>query len=100
MAVQPRILPFSFGDSPIFAGQSVQVSCFVTEGDHPLNISWHFDSSHNFDTLGIITSKIGKKTSLLSIDFVTAQHTGKYICTASNHAGFSQFSAFLKINGN
>lgn len=92
-------MPFSFGESPIFAGQSIQVFCSVTEGDLPLKITWIFEKSSKLDELGIITSLIGKKTSMLSIDSVGSEHTGKYTCIAENRAGLVEFSDNLIING-
>lgn len=93
-------MPFSFGESPIFAGQSVQVTCFVTEGDQPIDISWDFSETDSIEKLGIITTKIGIKASFLNIDYVDSQHSGNYSCTARNSAGVSIYSATLNINGN
>jgi hypothetical protein len=92
-------MPFSFGDSPIFAGQSAQVSCFVTEGDQPLKITWTLSSNIDINRLGISTTKLGSKTSVLSIDYVDSQHSGTYTCIAENSAGSSKFSTDLEIHG-
>nr|XP_024214183.1 Down syndrome cell adhesion molecule-like protein Dscam2 isoform X32 [Halyomorpha halys] len=96
--VIPRLMPFSFGESPIFAGQSIQVICSVTEGDPPLTIRWTFENENIVDEMGISTTNIGMKSSILSIDSVTFEHSGKYTCYAENRAGIVEYSAMLKIN--
>lgn len=104
-SVAPAINPFSFGTSSIFAGQSLQLTCFVVDGDLPLQISWSFhhkNSSENFlqsSNLGIRTMEAGPKTSLLFIDSVTAEHQGIYTCTAKNPARLVNFSTTLNVNG-
>lgn len=95
----PRLMPFSFGESPIFAGQSIQVFCSVSEGDVPLTIRWTFENENIVDEMGISTTKIGMKSSILSIDSVTFEHSGKYTCYAENRAGIVEYSDVLKING-
>lgn len=99
MAVAPRLMPFSFGESPIYAGQSIQVFCSVVEGDVPMRITWSFEKSKDLNELGIITSMIGTKTSMLSIDSVGSEHSGNYSCIAENRAGLVKYSDVLKING-
>ncbi|KAF6210674.1 hypothetical protein GE061_013781 [Apolygus lucorum] len=96
--VLPKIMPFSFGDDPVFAGQSLQAACFVIEGDHPLQIMWEFNGTRSFDDLGVITSNVGKKTSLLNIESVDSEHAGTYSCVAKNRAGEVRVSSSLNIN--
>lgn len=98
--VLPRIVPFTFGESPIFAGQSAQVTCFVLEGDTPLDISWTFNDSTSFKHLGISTAKVGLKTSVLLIEAAGSQHRGQYTCRVENPAGVVNFTTRLEINGN
>lgn len=97
--VVPRIIPFSFGESPIFAGQTTQVTCTVSEGDPPLELSWTFHGPQDMDRLGISTTKFGKKTSLLLIDYASSHHRGLYTCTAKNPAGSTNYSTSLNIHG-
>lgn len=93
-------MPFSFGEDPVFAGQSVQVACLVNEGDLPIEITWTFNGGHSLEDLGILTSKVGKKSSLLSIDSIDSVHSGVYSCYAENRAGKVQLSSVLNVNGN
>lgn len=96
--VLPRLSPLSF-DSPIFAGQSVQAACFVSEGDFPLQFSWSFNSRPDLSSLGIGTMNAGRKTNLLIIEPAQYHHRGLYTCSVSNPAGTVSSSAKLEIHG-
>lgn len=96
--VRPRIVPFEF-DSPIFAGQAAQVTCLVSEGDHPMDISWSFQVSHLGSHNGISTNKIGNKASLLLVDPANWGHSGNYTCTVKNRVGVVNYTTTLEIHG-
>nr|CAD7199658.1 unnamed protein product [Timema douglasi] len=95
--VLPKIIPFHF-DSPIFAGESTQVTCMVSQGDLPLEISWSFQGTELSSQMGISTMKAGKKTSLLIIDPANRGHKGNYTCTVRNTAGTVNYTASLHIH--
>lgn len=95
----PRIVPFYF-EEPIFAGITTQVTCLVSEGDVPIDITWSLHGSENLTDLGISTSKIGSKVSVLIIETTALHHRGNYTCTARNQAGTANYTASLNINGN
>lgn len=97
--VAPRIIPFGFGDTPIYAGQSAQTVCFVSEGDFPLDISWSFQNSEDLEGLGISISRVGKKTVVLEIEAADFRHRGNYTCSAKNTAGVIMYTAMLEIHG-
>lgn len=84
----------------MFAGQAVQVACFASQGDLPLNLTWSFNGKQDLSSLGILTSKIGQKGSNLFIESITEEHRGYYDCTVENSAGIDRYSAFLEIHGN
>lgn len=98
--VVPHIIPFEVEES-IFAGESVHLTCHVSKGDRPLQITWSFQGLqipyHN--NMGIKTTKLGEKASVLSIPTVMGQHSGNYTCTASNRAGSANHSAVVNIHG-
>ncbi|XP_072939070.1 cell adhesion molecule Dscam1 isoform X2 [Epargyreus clarus] len=97
--VVPYIIPFEVEES-IFAGESVHLTCHVSKGDRPLQISWSFQGTeipyHN--NMGITTTKLGEKASVLSIPTAMGQHSGNYSCTASNRAGRTHHSALVNIH--
>jgi hypothetical protein len=95
----PRIAPFSFGDSPVHSGQTAQVTCLVSEGDLPLNITWSFQGGVIDLHSGVVTTNIGKKASSLLIDSVSEVQSGNYTCTAQNRAGSSDYTASLDVYG-
>lgn len=94
----PSIIPFSFGSSPIFAGQATQVTCLVSVGDPPLDITWSFNGHKDVAVLGISTTKTGKANMLL-IDSTGSHHQGNYTCTAKNPAAVVSYSALLYVHG-
>lgn len=95
LPVPPRIIPFDFGSSPLYSGQSVQVTCLVSEGDPPLEIFWNFNGTSK----GVSTHKLGSKGSTLLIDDVNFDHRGNYTCYAKNIAGIVLYSAILNVYG-
>lgn len=99
VSVLPKISPFDFGEAAIFAGEAAQVSCFVTEGDQPIDISWSFNGSDVSSMNGVSTTKAGRKASTLVIDPALSSHRGSYTCTARNRAGAANFTATLNVNG-
>ncbi|XP_014244460.1 Down syndrome cell adhesion molecule-like protein Dscam2 isoform X34 [Cimex lectularius] len=95
--VKPVIMPFSFEDMN-FAGESVQLNCFITKGDLPIKIRWSFHGEELSSHMGMSTSRIGEKTSLLTIDSLMAAHSGNYTCSAENGAGVSTYTATLFVS--
>lgn len=95
----PVIAPFDF-DGPIHAGESVQLNCYVTKGDRPMRIEWHFHSDEvSPHAVGIRTSMFGDRSNILVIESVGPGHRGVYTCTATNSAGVANQSAVLFVNG-
>lgn len=97
--VKPKIVPFEF-IKPVYAGQSAQVTCLVSEGDTPMNISWSLASSVPLTEIGITIHEFGHQGILLLIGKADAHHQGLYTCTARNEAGIANFSTFLDVHGN
>lgn len=95
------MLPFEFGEEPANAGDMASISCAVSKGDQPLNISWIFNGQllKPKNDLGIVLTSINKKTSILNIDSVSGVHRGTYYCVATNRAGSTNHSAVLEVNG-
>lgn len=98
MPVPPHIVPFE-AEEPVFAGESVQLTCHVSKGDAPLTITWSFHGEESSSHQGITTTKIGERTSLLTIPNSMASHSGEYSCHAANHAGTVVHTTTLNVHG-
>ncbi|XP_018577212.1 Down syndrome cell adhesion molecule-like protein Dscam2 isoform X1 [Anoplophora glabripennis] len=96
--VAPQIAPFDFGNDPVHSGQSVQVQCFVSEGDLPVTFEWQLNEKPLEDFPEISTVVVGKRSSILSVDSVSYTHAGNYTCKAKNRAGEAAFSSELQVN--
>ena len=90
----------SFGTDVLNEGAFGQLSCVVTEGDLPLSISWTFHGAELSSDLGILTTPIGGRGSMLVISHVGHRHSGSYTCLATNIAGTDTQTAQLYVNGN
>jgi hypothetical protein len=93
-------MPLSFGAEILNEGAFAQVSCIVGEGDEPLTISWSFHGSGITNDLGIVTSQVGTRMTMLIISNVGHKHSGNYTCIAQNAAGIVSQTVELKVNGN
>lgn len=97
-SVLPYIIPFSF-DGEANSGDNAQLTCHVSKGDRPLQLSWSFHGRELSSHMGLTTTKIGDSISVLVIASVTAGHSGNYTCTARNPAGVANHTATLQVNG-
>lgn len=86
-------------DESVNFGDSVQLTCHVAKGDLPLKIKWLFNQKPLFAHLNILTSKLGDRSSFLTIPSVTAENSGNYTCAAWNAAGEHNFTAKLNVEG-
>lgn len=80
-------------------GDAAQVTCLVSQGDQPLDISWKYEGK-SINSLPGVSTPGGGKASMLLIDAVSPLHRGNYTCTVKNSAGTVNFTAVLRINGN
>jgi hypothetical protein len=76
-----------------------QLSCIAAKGDEPMTLSWTFHGNNISSDLGIVTTPIGGRGSLLVIYSVNFKHGGNYTCTAKNYAGVMHETVELKVNG-
>lgn len=98
--VPPQITHFEFGDEPANVGEVASVTCSVARGDLPVDIFWSLNmmpvvsGEHSFTVL-----RPNGRTSILSVDWLDAQHRGTYRCMARNVAGQAEHEAQLHVNG-
>lgn len=64
-----------------------------------MNLSWLQNNISIGYNNGIIISKVGTRTSVVTIDAVNDEHRGLYTCTVENKAGVARASAKLNVNG-
>lgn len=98
-SVLPAINPFAF-DSPVYSGDDVQVTCYVSRGDEPISVSWTLNGEPLTDSRsGVQILNVGSKTSLLTLANVNHQSDGEYRCWAKNPAGSASLPASLTVYG-
>ncbi|KAH0950048.1 hypothetical protein HN011_002504 [Eciton burchellii] len=115
--VPPRISPFYFGNG-VMEGMRTQLMCTTSQGDQPFNITWLMDekpiqvrssdggtSVSSVQTAaatvetsnGIQISDYPPFSSILTINSVSASHSGNYTCQISNVAGLAEHSTSLSV---
>ena len=97
--VPPELIPLTFGKDVVDEGNFAQLSCIAMVGDEPLSISWTFHGEDIRSDLGILTSPVGGRGSMLIISSVGHRHSGQYTCTVTNRAGSQARTAELRVNG-
>jgi len=80
-------------------GQYLTLHCSVPGGDLPLDIDWTLDGQQISEDLGITTSRVGRRGSVLTIEAVEARHAGNFTCHARNLAGHQQYTTPLNAYG-
>lgn len=98
--VLPQILPFEFGEEAVHYGELTSLTCSITKGDLPIQISWlHNNRPVDVSMQFVSVVKVNKKISTLSIDSARAEHAGNYTCVAENPAGSAAHTTQLFVNG-
>lgn len=97
-SVVPHIKPFEL-DEAVFAGESVHLDCHVSKGDTPLNISWSFQGHPVSRRMGIKTTTLSERVSVLDIPSALGPNSGNYTCTAANRAGITTHTVLLNVIG-
>lgn len=72
--------------------------CHISKGDTPLEVFWQFNGQKLSKELGTFT-KVGDRSSVLTLPSVTGAHSGNYTCIAKNFAGTASYTTILKIIG-
>lgn len=61
--------------------------------------NWMLNGKAVSENNGFGITKVGTRTSLLSIESVESRHIGNYTCVVSNRAGISSYSTELLVKG-
>lgn len=99
LLVPPKITAFYFEGNPLHSGQYVQVNCLVSEGDLPIDIKWRLNEQDLDNYPEVSITKVGKRSSLLTIEAVSYATAGNYSCSAKNKAGNAEYVTQLQVNG-
>lgn len=95
----PRISPFSFEENPVQAGSYTSVTCSAAEGDLPISFDWFLNGERVGKHTEITVDKVGRRSTILTIDSASYNLSGNYTCKANNRAGSTEHITQLHING-
>lgn len=95
----PVIVPFPLSVKPAHTEQSLTITCAISDGDLPINLFWSFNNQPITSDMDVSIAKLGKRTSVLTIDSVGGHHAGLYSCHGKNAAGSTSYSTELKVIG-
>lgn len=78
----------------------MQLMCHVAKGDMPIQIKWLFNGRDlQGSVLGVVTQKLGDRSSFLTVPSVNAENNGSYTCMSLNAAGNYNHTAHLFVKG-
>lgn len=58
-----------------------------------------FNGTEIDESFGVSIGKMGRRLSVLNIDYVNGYHAGNYTCLAANKAASVSYTAELIVNG-
>lgn len=91
------IEPFGFPNQ-VQDGGRAQVTCSISSGDLPIQVSWMRDG-HPISSHLNVEMQTGEFHSLLIFKRLRGEHSGVYTCTARNMAAAASHSATLLVQG-
>ena len=91
------IEPFSF-PVQVQEGGRAQVTCAISAGDLPIEVTWLRDGKPIANHLGVEV-QTGEFHSLLIFKKLRGEHSGVYTCTARNLASTASRAATLLVQG-
>ena len=80
-------------------GEFAQANCVLRKGDKPIDISWLFNGAPIIESEDVQIGKMGRGSSILTIDPIRGYNQGNYTCVATNPAGRMTVHTILKVNG-
>ena len=99
LLVAPKIEHFVFRDDYI-EGQGLRQTCFVSQGDPPMLVSWFRDGVPVESSDSVRITRIDEVTSLLAISDLSSHQAGNYSCVAKNEVAVVSVTASLVVRGN
>ena len=95
----PLIGHLSFTSDSVAVGEYRQLTCAVLKGDMPVQFIWFLNDEIIESSLGISLTNLGRQTSILIIQNVNFNHSGRYTCSVRNVAGQANATAQLLVKG-
>ena len=99
LLVAPKIQPFTFLGDLVEGSKGVRQTCFVSEGDPPLLVSWFRDGQDLEADPSVRVTRIDQLTSMLAISDLRSRHSGNYTCVAKNDVAAVAETAVLLVKG-
>jgi hypothetical protein len=96
--VLPKLKPFNTGEDPLYLKDFFQLFCSVVQGDSPFTFEWIFQNNSVENSLETRIES-SKRSSSLTIESVTAKHSGEYTCRVLNMAGSTSITTELVVKG-
>ena len=81
-------------------GQGLRQTCFVSQGDPPMLVSWFRDGEPVESSESLRITRIDEVTSLLAISDLSSHQAGNYSCVAKNEVAVVSVTASLVVRGN
>ena len=81
-------------------GQGLRQTCFVSQGDPPMLVSWFRDGVPVESSDSVRITRIDEVTSLLAISDLSSHQAGNYSCVAKNEVAVVSVTASLVVRGN
>jgi hypothetical protein len=100
----------SMADSAVLnAGERLALQCAVVKGGLPLTVTWSFNgqiiapmtssSSSNGGMTSSSVRLVNEFTATLTIESLTGQHGGWYVCRAANQGGRAESAVHVIVQG-
>lgn len=68
-------------------------------GDLPISIEWKFNDHIVESNSEVLISKMGPRSSVLTIESIRDYHAGNITCVGKNTAGLANYTVALVVNG-
>lgn len=92
-------MPIDFESDIFLEGDFAQFNCVLRKGDKPVILSWLFNGRPLGHSDDVQITKMGSRSSILTIDSIRGRNQGNYSCVASNLAGEMAVHASLSVEG-
>ena len=95
----PHLMPM--GDVVLNAGERLALQCAVVKGGLPLSVSWFKDGQAILPSTSSSSSVrlINEFAASLTVESLTGQHAGHYVCRAANQGGRAESSVHVVVQG-